>query len=501
MNRNAIMVVIVTVLAVCCALFIGVYVAEGSYEKLGLMAGSAFVICICLTLYKRIWMLIPLCGSFSGSIGMLPGNIKVSEIAIIIAFGLTFVLSALKVIPRMARWNLYDKLLLINLAYLATVYARNPAGVLLFQTDIIGGRPYFEIFLAFLAYLTLQHVTLTYKQTALIPILICVGAVASSFLSAITAFLPNVAEKILPIYTGVTMPEQLDSVDVAYDVDARKGYLAGFGNSVGPTIVAFYDPSRILLFLNPAISFAYLLAIAAILLSGFRSVLVSLIVMTAFSVYFRGGIGAVARLSVVFIVAIGLLLVVQSAGFQLPLPAQRALSFLPGSWDPQAASDARGSSEWRFEMWRQALTTDRYIHNKLLGDGFGFRIQDIQGFESLGGMASAGHDQIQEYFLMIGSYHSGPVSAIRFVGAIGLLLLTVYMFACAMYAWRLILKSNTTPFFPMALFFGCPSIFMPVSYWLIFGTADSAYVGLLLNLGFLNMLDRSLNEYSRRQSL
>ena len=146
-------------------------------------------------------------------------------------------------------------------------------------------------------------------------------------------------------------------------------------------------------------------------------------------------------------------------------------------------------------MWRQALFTNRYIRNKLLGDGFGFRLQDIQGFESMGGMASASSEQVQEYFLVIGAYHSGPVSAIRYVGGVGLFLMTMFMIAAAVYAWKLIVKSSGTAFFPMALFVGCPVIFLPVAYWLIFGAADGAYIGFLLNLAMLNMLDRSLRSY------
>ena len=443
-------------------------------------------------------MLIPLFGSFSGSVAVLPGNLKLGEIAILIAFGTTVSLAAMKFIPRLPRWNGYDGLLFLNLIYLATVFARNPVGVLMFQSDIIGGRPYFEIAIALLAYLALQHVTLTAKQATIIPILAGFGVVANTCLSAATVFFPSLAEILFPIYSGVVISGQNESIELKNDSDTRQAYLAGYGNTVGSIAVSFWNPLRLFFFTNTLSSLTYFSAVVAILLSGFRSSLTALIVLTALSVYFRNGLGAVARLAVIGLTSLVLIIGCQSIGFKLPLPAQRALSFLPGEWDARATSDAQGSSEWRFEMWRVALSDDRYIRDKLLGDGFGFRVEDIQGFQSMGGMEGTTPEQVQDYFLTTGIYHSGPISSIRFVGAIGLVLITVFMIVLARYAWKLVGRSKETPFFVVALFVCSPAIYAPFGYWFIFGTADLAYAGGALTLGFLNVLDRSLNAYEMK---
>ncbi|MEI6070651.1 MAG: hypothetical protein WCS31_02580 [Verrucomicrobiae bacterium] len=500
MNKNAIFLGLVTFFALICALFLGMFVAQGKFRDLGLIIVVVGLFSMCLILRANIWMIIPLCSGITGTIGFLPGNITISEIAILVAFGLSVVLSAMKAIPSLPHWNFYDKLLFVNLAYLVTVYARNPAGVLMFQTEIIGGRPYFAAFIAFLAYWVLQHVTLTSKQATLIPVLTCVGTFGSSLLSMVCAIFPNIAYKIYPIYTGVPLPGVRDSMDVTPGSDDRKTYLKGYAETIGPAMVAFRDPVRLLLFLSPFVSIIYYSAIIAALLSGFRSVVASLVVMTAISVYFRSGLGGVLRIALVVLAALMILIICQSAGFELPLPAQRSLSFLPGPWDQRVAADAQGSSDWRFEMWKQALAGDRYIRNKLLGDGFGFRAVDLQGFESMGGMQDTSPEQLQDYFLVVGAYHSGPVSAIRFVGVVGLLLMTIFMVACANYAWKLVVRSKRTPFFAMALFVCSPVIYWPISYWLIYGAADSAYAGFLINLGLLNLLSRSLTKWDGDQS-
>jgi len=498
LNKNAIFLGLVTIGALILALFLGMFVAEGDYSKLGLLAFISGVLTVCTILRANIWVLIPLCGAFTGGIGFFPGNIKVSELAILVAFGMFFVLSSMKAIPKLPRWNGYDKLLFLNLAYLATVYARNPAGMLVFQSDIIGGRPYFEIVIALLAYWVFQRVTLTPKQAVLIPVLSCVGAIGNSFLGAITAFSPGLAYRISPLYTGVTLPSSGDSLAIASEGDERQGYLAGYGTTVGSGMVAFFDPLRLFFFLNPLLSIIYVSAVVAILLSGFRSMFASLVALTALSVYFRTGMAGVARVGVVVIAALVIVITCQSAGFELPLPAQRALSFLPGSWDPRALSDAKASSEWRFEMWKQALTTDRYIHNKLLGDGFGFRIQDIQGFMSMGGIEATTPEQVQDYFLVTGTYHSGPVSTIRFVGAVGLFLFNAWMIVLARYAWQLIRRARNSPFFIYALYIGSPVIALPPFYWFVAGGYDGNLITTILALAGLNMIARSLQSYEIR---
>ena len=95
---------------------------------------------------------------------------------------------------------------------------------------------------------------------------------------------------------------------------------------------------------------------------------------------------------------------------------QRTLSFLPGHWDSRAVKDATGSTEWRLEMWRDIPKGTQYISDKIMGDGFGFSRAELSAMErqkfATGGMQ-------QEDFMIIGAFHNGPLSAIRFVGVVG----------------------------------------------------------------------------------
>ncbi|MBV8533839.1 MAG: hypothetical protein JO207_08555 [Verrucomicrobia bacterium] len=95
----------------------------------------------------------------------------------------------------------------------------------------------------------------------------------------------------------------------------------------------------------------------------------------------------------------------KTLGFTLPITAQRALSFLPGDWNADAREDAEGSSQRRFYMWDVVFHTDTYVHNKLLGDGFGFTNYELQIMEQeqQGGQRFAGGPS-QESFLIQGGF-------------------------------------------------------------------------------------------------
>jgi hypothetical protein len=190
-----------------------------------------------------------------------------------------------------------------------------------------------------------------------------------------------------------------------------------------------------------------------------------------------------------------MIVVLQTAGLSVPLAAQRALSFIPISWDSRASVDAKGSVEWRVDMWRLALTSDRYIKNKVLGDGFGFDPTELRAHTTLTAFRMDTSAGLQDYYLVTGGYHSGPVSAIRFVGVVGLILFVTLLFANAKYAYSIILKSKGTPFFTLALFLGLGVIYSPLGFIFIYGSLGDDMVQAISNLALLNLANRSLSAY------
>jgi hypothetical protein len=495
MNKNKIFLGVVMGAALLFAIVVGQNVAENNFSRLGMYVGVAVLAVGALGLKQNAWLLIPICSGFSGSFGggRLPASI--AEMSVAFCFGLFVLFKALKVIPKFPRLNWCDKLLICNLLYLATVFARNPVGVDFMRSNLIGGKPYFAILLACCGFWVLQHVTIKPKLANLLPALMCLGSVVNALSGLVGYFAPSVGYRLSTLYSGFVPGGEANPME---PVDTgrveRQGYLAGFGVEVGRAAVSYANIFKLIFFQNIILSACFYISLVAILLSGFRSNLVGWMFAAALASYIRGGVRQVFPLFAAAVAGIVMIVVVQTAGLQVPLAAQRALSFIPISWDSRASVDAKGSVDWRVDMWRLALTTDRYIKNKVLGDGFGFDPSELRAQATLTSFRMDTSAGLQDYYMITGDYHSGPVSAVRFVGYIGLALFTALLIANAKYAWKIINSSKKTVFFPLALFSGVVAIYHPICFWLIFGGYGGDFVQAIFTLGMLNLIDRSIKK-------
>jgi hypothetical protein len=495
MNKNKIFLGVVMGAALLFAIVVGQNVAENNYSRLGMYVGVAVLAVGALGLKQNAWLLIPICSGLGGTIGggRLPASI--AEMSVAFCFGLFVLFKALKVIPKFPRLNWCDKLLICNLLYLATVFARNPVGVDFMRSNLIGGRPYFAILLACCGFWVLQHVTIKPKLAKLLPALMCLGSVVNALSGLVGYFAPGLGFRLATFYSGFVPGGEANPME---PVDTgrveRQGYLAGFGVEVGRAAVSYANVFKLIFFQNIILSACFFASLVAILLSGFRSNLVGWLFAIALASFIRGGIRHIVPLVAAALAGVVMIVVLQTAGLQVPLAAQRALSFIPISWDSRASVDAKGSVDWRVDMWRLALTTDRYIKNKVLGDGFGFDPTELRAQATLASFRMDTSTGLQDYYMITGDYHSGPVSAIRFVGYIGLVFFTALLIANARYAWKIIESAKKTAFFPLALFSGIVAIYHPICFWLIFGGYGADFTQAIFTLGMLNLIDRSIRK-------
>ena len=495
MNKNKIFLGVVMAAALLFAIVVGQTVAENNFSRLGMYAGVAVLTIGALGLKQNAWLLIPVFSGFSGTIGggRLPASI--AEMSVAFCFGLFVLFKALKVIPKFPRLNICDKLLICNLLYLATVFARNPVGVDFIRSNLIGGRPYFAILLACCGFWVLQHVTIKPKLAKLLPALMCFGSVANALSGLVGYFAPNFGYRLSTLYSGFLPSGEANPLDMPNDSRVeRHQYLAGSGVEVGRAVISYANIFKLIFFQNIVLSACFFASLVAILLSGFRSNLIGWLFAIALASYIRGGVRHIIPLVAAGLAGVVIIVVLQTAGLSVPLAAQRALSFIPITWDSRASLDAKGSIDWRVDMWRLALTSDRYIKNKVLGDGFGFDPAELRAQTTLTSLRMDTSHGLQDYFMITGDYHSGPVSAIRFVGYIGLVFFTTLLVANAGYAWKIINMAKNTTYFPVALFFGIAAIFHPICFWLIFGGYGGDFVQAIFTLGMLNLIHRSIQK-------
>jgi hypothetical protein len=238
-----------------------------------------------------------------------------------------------------------------------------------------------------------------------------------------------------------------------------------------------------------------ILSVAAAAGSGYRNAIAVLGLTYFFGIrYWSGTRGIIGSF---FISAVFLsLLAVINLNFPLPGNIQRALSPLPGIWEQQYTKLAEESSTWRTEMWIEALTSERWIHNKILGDGLGFSKVDLEANNRMSdlkiGKLSSGMSAQQEAMMINSSYHSGPVQTIRTVGYVGLLILVLAMIRAAVHAHRQIIRCRGTEWFPVALFFCIPIITMPIIFCFIFGEFADAVELTMMSIAMVRILEKNL---------
>jgi hypothetical protein len=199
----------------------------------------------------------------------------------------------------------------------------------------------------------------------------------------------------------------------------------------------------------------------------------------------------VAGAAAIGTIALALLVLGQGRLYELPRTVQRSLAFLPGKWSEVVIADAESSSTWRFQLWKDVIDQG-LIKDWWLGDGFGANLQDL--------LATLHASSYTDFATLTGSYHSGPLTAIRFVGIIGLVLLYVLTISAAWYAYQCVNECRGTILFPVAVFMAIQLIWWPIHYTFVFGGYDGYLPDTIFQIAILRLLIR-LSEQMKEQAL
>jgi hypothetical protein len=105
----------------------------------------------------------------------------------------------------------------------------------------------------------------------------------------------------------------------------------------------------------------------------------------------------------------------------------------------------------------------------------------------------AGMDQ--ESFMIIGQVHSGPISAIRYVGYVGGTYFVAMLIIFAYTGFQLCRRARGTPYFVLTLFLCLPIIVQPFNFIFIFGSYDYDLPEAILAAGILKMLRNTLDRH------
>jgi hypothetical protein len=496
-SSNQIVVWCALLIGLAVAVVIGSAVGSSDLKLIAAVLGLIPVAVIFIKLKTNIWVLIPIGWYLTGRLPWLPLPFTVRDLmvmTVLFFFALFFVTRTL---PWKRKTGLLDFLIYINLTYLATVYVRNPAGFWALQTEIVGGRPYFEILLAFGAFIVLSRVHINNFIVKVFPLFFVVPTWCVGILDVVGRLIPQAANPLSMIYSGVGSR----GVTSVFQQEEKLGEtrMTGMQQAGWSTVLALcaqYNPITLVSPLYPFRALLFCLGLVAIFLSGFRSVILFAMVAFLMSSVLRGNWKDLWVAGAGMLVGLMALISVQGNLLQLPRTVQRTLSWLPGNWDQAAVADAEASTQWRVDMWGWAWNDDRILRDRTWGQGFGLTLDDMSLIAASlmagegGGTLLGGSDR--ESFMITGAFHSGPLSTVKYIGIVGLSLYYPLMCYMAVLAWRLCKRARGTKAFTLALFVGIPIIYEPFNFVVVFGGLDSNYPQLLFWAGLLNMTQRHL---------
>lgn len=467
LNSRSIQGIVVLIGAFFLSIWLGMALVTSQTETLlnvsvvAVLLGAAF-------LGRKIWLMFIF---LHGMDVMLYRVLGTSEIGQILLIGFSLVLFLMRKLHYQIRFGELELWILLIGACILQAYMRFPVGVSVFGATNVGGRPYVVLTLGLVSAMLLSILRVPPHELKW-----------AMNLSIIGGFL------------GI--PAQLaryGTLRVLGEGAARIPSFQVLGIVIARWLASRISPLRACL--HPLWGLLLLASVAFAAASGFRNAVAAVGFIYIIAIYYHGGWGAMLGSMVIGAFAL-LLLALINLNFPLPGPMQRALSPLPGSWEEQYVDAANRSTEWRVEMWIEALTTDKWIQNKLLGDGIGMSAEELEYMSTFGssnlGRETGGITRQQENMLISGSYHSGPVHSIRMVGYVGFFILLAAMVRLAVHAHRQIMRCKGTEWAPVALFFCIPIIAHPFFFTLVFGEYHFAVVETVLGMAMVRLMERNL---------
>jgi hypothetical protein len=494
MNNNIIILIITLVIAFVGALVLGQSVASEDYAVVAGIVGTIVLIGVIATLKSNIWILIPIFFAFGGKILVLPLPFSVSNLAVMFVFTVIVAQVMFGLIKPRFKITKTDFFGLLCLASVGLTFLLNPVGIAAIGSDTVGSRPYFEIALGLCAYLVLASITPDLKILRKLPIMQISLSLFMTIGMALSYFFVSIGSRLYIVYTGF-VPHLSSTANPNKIEVARLRFL------VPPAQMSMlYTMARPNAWKISALGVGLTLTAIALhlgagLMSGHRLAVINWGAHIGLFILITRNI-KLGFIAVIFgMTAIGGLYTYHHGVGPIPLSAQRALSVIPGDWDHHVVRETQESTDWRIEMWEQALLTKGMIKNKVVGDGFSYSSHELELLKLMqtgeGSMGGISPEDLAQYYLVTGDLHSGPISTIKHIGYFGLFFVAIFSIAVAVGYYRLCMRNREKPMWIVFMFFGIPGIMFPISYIFLYGDFKSQFPFLLVSAGMLKLLQKA----------
>jgi O-antigen ligase len=341
----------------------------------------------------------------------LPGQPTFWLVLAALSFGLSVLSYVMGRRPFLAVPEMTRPLLFMAMVVVGTACCRGGIGIRSLGGAAHGGRYYVYILGAIMGYFALT--------AGQIPMLKSRRWASLFFLSGTTFVLSNLAYSLGPgfYFFYYLVPSESASMQAASDyglTDINRIQGLAPASIAGLCFLLAHYGIRGLFNVAKPWRLAFLcLTVGACFFSGFRSTLALLFLIFAFQFCLEGLLRTRLFPIMVALVIAGFVSLLLFAN-RMPLAVQRAVAFLPVNVDSEVLANAKGSSEWRFQMWSVAWKDiPKYL---VVGKGYSIdpTEMDVTREAIRMGILSSFEES-----LLAGDYHSGPLSVIIPFGIIG----------------------------------------------------------------------------------
>ena len=484
----------------------------GNTTPLVALVGLAILLLFVYGLGDRCWLIIPFCLSIEGNLNFIPFGFSIQELAIITVF----CYMGLKMIFGLdVGWKIGPAVLWVPLVgFLAILIyhwiSSGDIGIRLLGGTGWGGRRYFKVALAAICIpLLASFPGISRRDLQMVPLIYFFGSFVDIIPDVLTTFVPASAPLVWRVYSGVNLAEYGDTLRGNFAGEkgiTRFGALAKLGSALGLVTLCYFHPRTWLrpsrLWVLPVLLIGGLFCA----LSGFRNTIFR------YGVALMAGLYATVRSRSLIILplaaaAVAAIAFTQGKAFEYPMQIQRALSFLPGEWNPRAAAEGKASNEWRQRI-DEVFYKEYFQQAPLFGQGYHFDArlakQETDIYLAIIQRQAASGDEYHDVrrFIEMRQPHQGVVHILLAVGVVGSVFFVLYCFALLIYSFRSVLRTpseEVTPIQVWTVAILSPQIF---GFFIVYGDLTYFLIQVCPVAALLYRFDRikSLEAFSQSVS-
>ena len=411
-------IIIAILVALAAAAVFGLSAGEGDFMIVG--AGLFLIIMMALMsqMGSSYWMVLPFV--FASGLSAIPVGgklLELQEIVTPVCMGYFIIQYALRA-QKMTFFRMAHVPVQLYTAWALIIYLNNPVGLAELGSALGGLRQYGQIGLGFIAFMILANQRIGERESGWILLLILGGSFLSAGQEIFFWFFPFLGSD--PVM--VADPEAFYTWQQA---------LAGVPGVVILLMFSRYRSRQIFSFQHVWLLGLFLACVALIAVSGKRAAVATIPLIAVTAAFVRKEFGFVFLWLAGAVVAGAVVIAGQGTLFNLPLTAQRALSYLPAAWDSEIRAMEGGQDDFRGML--RLLAREKIERNPWIGTGYGVDKQMVMQMLGRGGGGLEG--QVLPYALG-SAWHNAWLGYAADFGIPASVLLAIIYLTVLTIAWK-----------------------------------------------------------------